>query len=386
MPRQYDIFGIDDAGVFLKNNLADFIQNGQSIYSGYKHIIIVYKNGNYEVDCTLEETKENIVFQTINMHIANNTVWTLAPQMVYNRDYSDWLSCMCTVNGIENMTPVCIINPDILPRIGKGETFQARVIAFSINLNTFATVEEMEDTFPVMSGMQRKPELENAIPDLNGKKIRIAQGVLMPIGFLSNHQVPIDGSGEPKRKGYDYSDDVSLICGEIIRLRPLNKGNEQDISCRIITINTEYGELDICVADNEQDYSVGRYILGSIILSADVRVHEYENGAIFDEKHLLKLLLEALESVDFSRFENVLADDCRLLQENVSAITGKQNVINFLENAVKNDVAFYSDMNYNIDNTLLSIFSESKAKCSISFKIVLSDKKIIEIAIDSHIE
>lgn len=382
MPRQYNILGVNDVETFLANNLPNYIQNGQKIYSGYKNILIVYKTGDYEADCTLEETDDNIVFQTLNLHIDNKAVWTLEPKLVYNRDYSEWISCLCIINGVESFAPVCIINPDLLPRIGDGETIQARVIAFSVGLDVFATEEEMEESFPIMQGMKAKPELEGVVPNLNGKRIGIAQGLIFPSGFLSNHQIPIDSNEEHQSREYDYNDDVGLICGKIVGLRTLDKGNEQDISCRIITVKTKYGDLDICVADDEQDYSVGHYILGGIILSADVRAGEYENGAIFDEPHLLKLLYEALENKDFSRFEKILSDDCVLLQKDASDIIGSGNVIKYLDEVIKTNESFCQEFDCKIDNgVLLTISTQAKSHIC-SFKIRLSDKKIAQIAMD----
>ncbi len=385
MPREYDVFGINDVETFIANNLTNYIQNGQYVYSGYKKLLIVYKNGDYEAYCTLEETEKSIVFQTLNLHVDNKAVWTLEPKLVCNRDYSEWVSCLCMINGVESLVPVCIINPDLLPRIGDGEKLQAKVIAFSVELNTFATEEEMAETFPIMEGMKTNPELEGVVPDLNGKRIGIAQGLIMPIGFLSNHQVKNDSDDEHKRSDYDFNDDVGVFCGKIIGLRALDKGDEQNISCQIITVNTEYGELDICVADDEKDYSVGRYILGSIILSADVRVGEYQNGAIFDEMHLLKLLYEALEHKEFSRFENLLTDDCMLLQKNAADIIGKRNVIKYLDELVKTNELFCQEIDYKIGNGVLSIISPQTGTSFSSFKMAFLDNKIDKIAMELHI-
>ncbi|MDE6869296.1 MAG: hypothetical protein K2J75_01070 [Clostridia bacterium] len=382
MPRQYENFGIKDAGEFIANHLPDYIIDIQNIYRGYKNILIVHKSGDFEANCTLEIMERSLNLKTLNLHVNNKAVWTLEPTFVYNRNYTEWISCLCSINGSESCAPVCIINPDLLPRIEEGEIIQAKVIAFSVGLNTFATEEEMEKVFPIMQGMKINPELEDEVPDLNGQRIGIAQGLIFPTGFLLNHQVKNDSDDEASSSDYDYDDDLGTICGKIIGLRTLDKGDEQDVSCQIITINTEYGELDICVAEDEKDYSVGRYVLGSIVLSADVRVGEYEDGAIFNEMNLLKLLYESLESKDFLRIENILSDDCLILKKDSTQISKKANVIKYLDKLVKTNESFSKEFDYVIDNGVLSIFSLQDDACFASFQITFSDKKINKIIME----
>ncbi|MDR1731765.1 MAG: hypothetical protein LBR61_06675 [Synergistaceae bacterium] len=99
-----------------------------------------------------------------------------------------------------------------------------------------------------------------------------------------------------------------------------------------VTVETPMGTielahtLDFVDPDQRDLVKCGSYVEAICVLSGDVAVKKYQEGAVYDEENDLRLLRSCLKYGDFERLEGALSDACVYLKDEIK-IEGKNEII-----------------------------------------------------------
>ncbi len=195
------------------------------------------------------------------------------------------------------MLPIDVINADVLPSFLDGDRVRMQVIGLPLYISYFADEDEYEEDQPT---------------DDNGKKWSLADGTLLPVAFMANH------NPDSYEQGKDYESDafvhfratVTKLCRGTVDIN----GEKINTFIRCF-VETAYGPfefehtIDQVEEDQRKNIKVGAVVSGMCVISADVAVYEYQNGAIKDFEHDLMLLRYTFEKGDPERLRSVLTDN-----------------------------------------------------------------------------
>jgi hypothetical protein len=203
--------------------------------------------------------------------------------------------CMIERTDGGGMTIINIVCADVLPSYLENDEITMQVVAFPLVVEYFLTEDDYADSVPA---------------DAFGKRMLLAPGTVFPLTFLDNHN--------PEHEERRDNDDCVHICGVVKQLRygktMLGEGID-DIHFISSTIETAYGDLDIihsidAVSDKQRDaVKVGSTVVAYGVLQGDVAIYDYENGAIFDEEHDLRLLRFFFEKGGVERLSAAFAEN-----------------------------------------------------------------------------
>lgn len=269
-------------------------------YYGYPYI---YKSLG-DVEYWLKTEKKNDdTFDVIGVdtHCSGNCVWNMVCTGIdltpKDSPKLTKLLMLSKADGSGGMVPVELIAADVLPGFAEGDKITAQVIALPIEINYYAD----EDAYAAA-----QPD------DENGEKWLIGNGALLPLSFLINH------NPETYDEETDFSSDavvhftatVTKLYNGIFDMAGDSYNNF--IKC---FADTEYGPLEFehtleqVPEEQRQNIKVGSVISGICILSGDVAIDEYNNGAIKDFEHDLILLRYTFTGGDPDRLRSVLAEN-----------------------------------------------------------------------------
>lgn len=265
------------------------IENGR-IFKGYRGDYI-YKSIGY-LDLSVHvlpnsDGEKEVV--GLSSHVSGNNFWTMTvgERGVLEED-SDLLSkCVFFTKPevSENQIPIRLLHSDVIPSYAQGEKIIIQVVAFSVSIELY----ENKDMY-----------LEGSCAKIMGKSVSIAEGHILSLGI----------------------DDTSLVTGTIKSLRKLRSADfekEREFYCAVV--ETIYGDLSICFDDEciEDEYKdllqEGAYIKTVCVISGDVAIGVYQNGAIYDAVHDIKVLRDSFVEYDFSRCHRVFADDIQYINQ-----------------------------------------------------------------------
>jgi hypothetical protein len=193
-----------------------------------------------------------------------------------------------------------------------------QMCAFPLDINYYAD----EDDYA-----EHQPESEN------GKHWLLADGALMPVSFLRNHQI------SDEKDDVDYStDDHVLFKGTVKRLEPGIFEMEENKQARAYTrcvIDTPYGELHFAhtidqVEEEQRDnIKVGAVVFGVCVLSGDVAIKEYDQGIIKDFEHNFNLLRQVIIKGQAERMRSVLTENAVYISDaSKKSYNGIEEIIN----------------------------------------------------------
>lgn len=104
-----------------------------------------------------------------------------------------------------------------------------------------------------------------------------------------------------------------------------------------ITVRTPYGMIELVhtldMVKPEQRHLIkpGNFYNAVCVLSGDVAIGEYKNGAVHDEENFLRLLWNCLDEGDFYRFYDVVSDICKFAFEDGRVIKGRGEVSKYFD-------------------------------------------------------
>ena len=144
--------------------------------------------------------------------------------------------------------------------------------------------------------------------------------------------------------------------------------------------DSPFGDITIAVAEEDLPKEVMErldrneevYLFGVVNFSGDVGIEEYQQGAIFDEEHLLRVLRQALETGEFERLWKNMADDCsfygycgRRLEEKDEIITKMKEVWNAQQERKE-------DIQYQAIGSITEVLVPERAEYGVGKRCLLS--------------
>lgn len=282
--------------------VAYLLEEGKAIsgYYGYPYLFKSLGDVEYWVK-TEQNSSGDLEVAGIDSHCGNNCVWDMicseidiTPQessrlervLMFNR-----------ANGSGGLIPIDLINADVLPSCLKGDQVSIQVIGLPLEINYYADEKEYAADQPT---------------DKNGKKWMAANGALFPLSFLINHN-PVH-----YEQGKDYISDAYVhFTATVTELyHGVFDFNEERTNTFIrCIVDTEYGLLELnhsidqIKESQQKNIKVDAIVSGVCIISGDVAINEYENGAIKDFQHDLMLLRYTFVKGDPERMRSVLTSN-----------------------------------------------------------------------------
>lgn len=328
MPNFIENYGLE---IITRNEettlklLSYVAQNGKGIV-GYYDLPYFFKVlGRVEIWLRTERSDDGkLQVFGFNTHCSGRCVWEMASTGIdispKNRLPMERLIVFNKPNDNTGTLPINIINADILPSFLEDDIVKMQIVALPTEINYYADEEEY-------TAAQKE--------DKDGKKWLIANGSLIPAGFLHNYSPNI-----PKEDKDHLLDGQILFTATVKELYhgefELN-GEKENTFIRGI-VDTQYGELEFnhtykqVPEELRKNIREGAVISGACILSGDVAIYEYENGFIKDYKHDLQLLRYVLKKGEAERLRQVLSSESEYESDNSEKIYyGAEEIIQHLE-------------------------------------------------------
>lgn len=252
--------------------------------------------------------EKNWLVDRIDVHAAGRAIWECyaSGANVQPKDIDPYAKRIMVHSSEDHagMAILNVVNAHVLPSYAENEKLKLQVLAFPVEIDYYKD----EDAYA-----QAQPE------DEDGKKWLLADGAIMPTGFLHQHMIRKDGSVPPED---DDADLYHMVRGTVKYLLwdKLEIAGQKDdqafISC---IIDTDFGLLELLhpidmVSTNQRKaFDVGSTVVALVTLQADAAIDEYGKGVIMDEQHHLMLLRSVLLGEDPERLRTVLADDCAFI-------------------------------------------------------------------------
>lgn len=312
--------GAFSANENIFERLMKYVCEKGRVFRGYQGFYIYQDIGQAEHIAHLLPDGEVNHFVGYSTHVMGNYFWNLqiAEEGVLKEEDEDSLSkCVYFKKNADadKYIPIRLVHADVLPCFSPGETVSMQVTAFPVNIHYYEDEEHCE--------LDKKMKFM-------GKPLRIASGNFMYLQPDSDVCF-IKGIVKDVDVFYSYSPE-----GEVKFFR--------------VVIETEFGDMQLChsgemVDETERCYiKKGACLTTDCVISADVAVGKYQNGAIYDEISLLKLLKEGIDNNDFSRVINVFTEDATYTRAGGEIVeSGRQRVLDrFKEVIASNDGKCYT--------------------------------------------
>ena len=315
-----NIIGLDtlcaDEGIFER--LMEQVCERGKLFRGYLGNYIYCNIGQAEHIAHLLPEGEVNHFVGYSTHVMGNYFWNLqvAQEGVLEEDTDPLSKCVYFHKGSEEKyIPVRLVHADVLPCLTPGESIAMQVTAFPVNIRYYADEDHCE--------LDKKMSFM-------GKPMRIASGNF---------------------RYFNPESDTSFIKGIVKDVEECYSFTPQGkVTFLKVVIETEYGDMPLCHSVDMVDeverchIKKGACLTTDCVISADVAVGKYQNGAVFDEISLLKLLKECIDNNDYARAANVFADDAiyTILGGEIVA-DGKQRIFDRLKALIaRNADAYYT--------------------------------------------
>ena len=352
-----DSFGITEDYPYTENLFLYSMSKPKLVFHGYKGLYCYQQYGYAEFSCGVMENKEGKKeFKEAFLHVTGNNMYKMKIEEVLSRSE---LSCVClcsTLKGEYAQVPVHIVFSDCLPSILPGDVVNFQGVLFLEHGYIRETIEEAEKAIGF-------PEIK-----LMGSVIHLADGFSSPL--LDENEKPVLFLSSISE--YYMLPGIPAI------------GDESPKPVYAATINTEIGNATLIIPpfvieenkEQIEELKKGKkmYVTGFYVMSGDVGIDEYQDGAIFDEEHLLRLFREALELRDYSRIENYIAEDCTYLGWK-KQLKGKKEILEKFLEVDKNQKASPENYQHFYIGKVTEIVDADKAEYGIGKRCLLSTRE-----------
>ena len=260
------------------------------IFKGYKIDYHFQRFGYAEFDtAVLKKAGEENEILGISNHLTGDNIYRMKIEKIIPTENSECLCVCSTLDGDYNQIVAHIEMPDVLPSLLPGDDIRMQGVGWLVGCSFFDDQESAEKAVGLnVKAMEGKLHLRPGFSFIEDEKEGTKQ-IFTKVNSINKHP----GFRIPA-KNIDlgvYTLEVDSFLGPLSLVIPKNKMNDE------VTEKLHKGK---------EQYIIGRYIF-----SGDVAIDEYNNGAIYDEEHLLRLLRYCLDTGDFSRLDRGIADDCR---------------------------------------------------------------------------
>jgi hypothetical protein len=278
------------------------VKEGKPVQGYYVYPYLYKSMGDVEYWVkTQRDDSGNLNVKGIDSHCGGNCVWDMVCSGIdiTPKDFSKLERTLILerADGSGGLLPVDLITADVLPSYLKGDHVTMQVIGLPLEINYYANEEEYTAD---------QPDNET------GEKWMVSNGALFPLSFLVNH------NPEHYERGKDYVSDAYLHFTATVTKLYHGVFDFNGDKCNTFIrcfVDTEYGPLEFDhsidqVKESQRvNIKVGAIVSGVCILSGDVAINEYVNGAIKDFQHNLQLLRYTFTKGDPERLRNVLTDN-----------------------------------------------------------------------------
>jgi len=308
--------------------LLDLIENEGTIVGAYGsgyYSNMFFGDAHVIVRNIINEDEKTIEFRGLDAHSKSNCIWNLrvAPMGIINADLDDNTDCMCVFckpEGKSGIVVVDVINANVLPSYLENDITKLQMVAFAESVHYYPNDDAYTEAQPVES---------------DGNRHLLSDGLIMPYGYLYNH------SEDRQDSKKDYSKD------DLVLIKSTVKGVHQgcvEVGADItegaylrILIDTEYGPLEIVhtldqIEESEREnIKPGAVVTGLCTLTGNAAIEDYENGAVFDEEHNLRLLRHSFMSGNAARSEYAFTEDAKLYFESPeNCYEGRDTILSFI--------------------------------------------------------
>ena len=183
----------------------------------------------------------------------------------------------------ESCVPVTLVHADVLPCYSPGEPVAMQVAAFPQKINYYPDEETCDKA--------------TVVENRDGLKFVYGNGRMLTL-------YGIDALVKGVVKSVEHHETVTFVKGK----------PEKRMYCYVV-IDTQFGPLPLCHSEDmvpeaeRQWIRKGACLVTNCVVSGDVAIGEYKDGAVYDEIHDLKLIRQCLSAKDFWRAWNVFAED-----------------------------------------------------------------------------
>ena len=260
----------------INSLLTYVIKECDRVTYGYSKMPIYYKKfGAVEFYVCVDNGQNAIV--EANLHYSGNTVWTLKYSGIGVKEEKKVSKKGFFFNENGSILPIIIVNGDLLPSYLKGEKITMQIVGQARELQCFKNESDYYAYFSANSN--------NTISCLN-------VGSILPLSFINNHLE--QGTFSDEDFIVHFSCEVNLVKYAILDI------NGEKIKFLCTDITTRQGKLNLYfnfekLSDEELAIlKPGAILCGTCLLTADVGIYDYKQGAIKDFEHDLKLLSYAM--------------------------------------------------------------------------------------------
>ena len=272
------------------NKLLHYVITKGRVFPGYKGMYLYNNIGRAEYSAHILKNSEDGQNEVIGIssHVMGNCFWHVrfSDNGVLEEDtdeLSKYVFCTSMSDDDESRVPVRLVHADVLPCYSPGEPVTMQMAAFPLKIGYYPDEEACDKAYDI--GM------------VMGKRLTLAANRLLNFG---GDDCVIKGIV----KSIERHETVSIV-GDDIEAREYY----------YVIIDTQFGELPLChkielVPEEERQFlKEGACVFANCIISGDVAIETYQEGAVYDEINDIKLLRDCLDTNDFSRAVNVFSDD-----------------------------------------------------------------------------
>lgn len=315
-----------------------------------------YKNlGHAEFSAAVVENKDGEkTLMGLGTHIMGHHNYRMRIEEVLENDEMSAL-CVCTpLEGDIVNIPVSFVLSDVLPSILPGDTVVFQGVA-ALSTGKFFFSEE---------------EAENEL-GWKGQRYMGGELHLAPRLILYKMDPSLD-------KEYTY---IYTKVKKIEKHLCLSQINREDfVPLYTLEAESPFGDITIAVAEEDLPGQViirlisnaEVYLYGIINFSGDVGIGEYQEGAVFDEEHLLRVLREALETGDFERLWKNMTEDCSYYGYAGRRLNGRDAITAKLKEVWDAQHENEKDIQHHAIGRITEVISPEKAKYGIGKHSLLS--------------
>lgn len=259
--------------------------------------------------------------------------------------------CLCSPSEDDSLViPVSFVMGDVMPSLLPGDSVFCQTVAFLYSGRFYASDEDAENDSEV--AQQRKL-------------------VTQEPGFVF-----FRGDGSPL-DGYlpVYTEVHSLK-----RYPSYIQTEDRFFSIFTVEAVLPFGEVTLAVSEGyltpriirmlERGESVMMY--GYLHFSGDVAVGEYQNGAVFDEAHLLRVLRDALETCNLERLERTLSPDCEYYGTEGRRLCGRADIVSQMRRVLDAQHENRDDIQHQAVATVIEVTDPDRAEYGIGKQCLLS--------------
>ena len=326
----YENYGLYDLEEEHVRGIAEAtIRNGEKKqgYNGNMYYFMETGNAEFWAGVIKDNSKESSCFvDSIDIHCGGNCVWEVI-HMGINAQFPEDTELTKTIlvsstgktdHSRGGMVPVKIINPMVLPSLMRDDRIVMQVVANPVRAEYYADEEEYTDA---------QPESES------GKKYLLADGSLLPIHFMINHNAMESGKKEEPDPSQDklvtYRGTVKKVFIGEVRF-------EGELAGKFIRciIGTNFGDLELdhtfaeVPEEMRDNIKVGAVASGICMIQGDVSIYEFQEGMHNNHDSSLRILRSAFETGDTEKLSYMLSEKAVYETDNFkSAFTGKDEII-----------------------------------------------------------